>query len=50
MLGTDQVQAMGSVAQQCDLVFKHAHLRQTFKGVAEVVKLQKGDKGEEEKM
>ncbi len=32
---------MGAVTSTCERVFKHAHLRRTFKGVAEVVKIEK---------
>lgn len=42
---------MGAVSGSCERVFKHAHLRTTFKGVAELVKvpaIQSQD--EEEKM
>jgi len=49
MLGLNQQQAMAAVGQNCERVFKHAHLRSTFKGVAEVVKVS-SKKVEEEKM
>jgi RNase P/RNase MRP subunit p30 len=49
MLGLNQQQAMAAVGQNCERVFKHAHLRSTFKGVAEVVKVA-CKKVEEEKM
>ena len=39
---------MASVSGTCKRVFKHAHLRSTFKGVAELVKVQEQE--EEEKM
>ena len=51
MLGLNQQQAMAAVGQNCERVFKHAHLRSTFKGVAEVVKVaSKKGEVEEEKM
>ena len=49
MLGLNQQQAMAAVGQNCERVFKHAHLRSTFKAVAEVVKVA-SKKVEEEKM
>ncbi len=45
MLGLGQPEAMASIGASCDTVFKHAHLRKTFKGVAEIV-----SQKEEEKM
>lgn len=51
MLGMNQEQAMASQQQSCEGVFKHAHLRRTFKGVAEIVKIKKETAlDEEEKM
>ena len=45
MLGLGQPEAMAAIAGTCDTVLKHAHLRKTFKGVAEIV-----SQKEEEKM
>jgi len=39
---------MNAVSKNCDLVIKHAHLRKTFKGVAELA--MKEETKEEEKM
>lgn len=51
MLGMNHEQAMASQQQSCEGVFKHAHLRRTFKGVAEIVKIKKETAlDEEEKM
>ena len=47
MLGLKQDQAINAVTKTCENAFKHAHLRKTYKGVAELVI--KEDK-EEEKM
>jgi len=40
---------MAAVSGSCEKVFKHAHLRSTFKGVAELVKIPQSQ-DEEEKM
>ena len=45
MLGLKQEESLAALTSQCELVFKHAHMRKTFKGVAEVL-----PKDEEEKM
>ena len=45
MLGLKQNEALGALTNQCELAFKHAHMRKTFKGVAEIL-----PKDEEEKM
>jgi hypothetical protein len=51
MLGLNQEQAMAAVSGSCEKVFKHAHLRSTFKGVAELVKVPALiSQNEEEKM
>lgn len=45
MLGLKEEEALAALTSQCEMAFKHAHMRKTFKGVAEVV-----PKDEEEKM
>lgn len=40
---------MQAVTKNCEYVFKHAHLRRTYKGVAEFIP-QKSKEKEEEKM
>ena len=45
MLGLKQDEALAALTSQCELAFKHAHMRKTFKGVAEVLL-----RDEEEKM
>lgn len=42
MLGMRTDQAIATVTKNCENVFKHAHLRKTYKGVAELV-INKGE-------
>jgi hypothetical protein len=38
MLGLSQDEALNAITSNSENVFKHAHLRKTYKGVAEIVK------------
>jgi hypothetical protein len=50
MCGMRQDQAIEALTVNPGLAFKHAHMRKTFKGVAELIDLKKGTNLEEEKM
>ncbi len=49
MLGLRQDYAMDALSKNCTNIFRHSHLRKTFKGVAELV-IRDQKEEEEEKM